>query len=117
MMLEVVLWWTVGLAHGLIWRDSLLALFRRLFRKPKPDGVRAPEAENKPLLVDGRWLVIRIPLPPEDALLNMLYQSRERQIPLGMVFNVDFDGDFCEEMLTAQRAATPGPRETQKADK
>ena len=95
----------------------MLALFRKLFPESKPDGLRAPEAETKPLLLDGRWLVIRIPIPPEDTLMNMLYQSRERQIPLGMVLRVHFDGDFCEEMLSAHRAATPGPRETEKANK
>ena len=61
----------------------VVGAFQKAVSPVEPDGVRAPETENKPLLVDGRWLVIRIPIPPEDTLMNMLYQSRERQITFG----------------------------------
>jgi hypothetical protein len=95
----------------------MLALFKRLFRRLKRDGVRAPDIPSIPrgLSVDGEWLIVRIPIPPEKALLEMLYEHREHQKPMGVMFQIDFDGDFCEQMLSSQRAATPGPRETKKA--
>lgn len=95
----------------------MLALFRRLFRREKPDGVRAPEVPFVPrsLSVDGEWIITRVPIPPEDVLMEMLYQHREFGKPMGIVYEIGFDGDFLEQMIEAQRAATPGPRETKAA--
>ncbi len=99
----------------------MLALFRKFVRWLRRDGVRAPEKlvapEFQPLEIEGRWLIVRIPIPPEDVLMDMLYQNREHAKPLGILFDVSFDGDFVEDILSAQRAATPGPRETTKPER
>lgn len=104
----------------------MLALFRKCFRWLRPDGVRAPDKpvpenpvvlevrsqEFRPLEIEGRWLVVRIPIPPEETLMDMLYHNREHQRPLGLLFDIGFDGDFCEQLISAQRAETPIQRET-----
>lgn len=94
----------------------MLALFRRFFRWLRPDGMRAPEMppEFQPLEIEGRWLLIRIPIPPEDVLMEMLYQNRENGKPMGILLNVDFDGDFCERLISAERAETSVQRETER---
>lgn len=106
----------------------MLALFRRFFRWLKPDGVRAPEwpesaemfaAEHKgkPYELRDGWLMIRLPVPPEERLLEMLYNGRERDRPLGMMIEFHFDPEFVEEMLehrkSVQRAGTPGQRKSE----
>lgn len=78
--------------------------------------MRAPEMppEFQPLEIEGRWLLIRIPIPPEDVLMEMLYQNRENGKPMGILLNVDFDGDFCERLISAERAETSVQRETER---
>jgi hypothetical protein len=56
-----------------------------------------------PLNLDSEGLSVRIPLPPEDQLLEMLFKHQEAGMAMGMVFEVQFDADFCEQMLAVHR--------------
>lgn len=82
----------------------MLALFRRFFRWLRPKARAAPEFRL--LEIEGRWLIVRLPIPPEDVLMDMLYQNRENGKPMGIRLDIDFDGDFCERLIDAQCAKT-----------
>lgn len=56
-----------------------------------------------PLNLDSEGIQVRIPLPPEDLLLDMLFKHRETGQGMCVVFEVQFDADFCERMLDVHR--------------
>lgn len=70
---------------------------------PKFSGKVEPDA--KLVTIEDGNVVVRFPIPPEEALLEMLYASRERKIPVGMMLQVDFGEEFVCELLEASGAA------------
>ena len=66
---------------------------------PQFSGKVEPDAQL--ITIEDGKLVVRFPIPPEEALLEMLYAAREKKMPTGMVLQVDFDEDFVCELLEA----------------
>lgn len=83
----------------------MLALFRKLFRRSAP-SVRATDIlANGPLSIEGGYLVCRLPIPPEEQLLEMLYQCEEKDNPVGIGVQIDMAPEFIRLLLQSANGA------------
>ena len=116
----------------------LSALFSKVGRWLKPDGVRAPgireakyswsgtpdsehlivmrDGEPVPCIVEG-YVMMPMPIPPESCLLEMAYFAREKNGPVAIQMTHEITADFIDQMLEALRADTPGQHETPEPSK
>jgi hypothetical protein len=73
-----------------------------------------PEGAPVPSIVNG-YVMLPMPIPPEECLLDMAYFAREKKGPVAIQMTHEISGDFIDLMLESQRAETSVRHKTEKA--